>query len=400
MLPEEQINHIRLMNKNLPAGIVYLGVDDRELDLFESQYALPEGMCYNSYLIRDDKIAVMDTVDARMRQDWLANLQRALDGRQPDYLIVHHMEPDHSGCIGDFMALYPQAKLLASAKAIQFIAQFIDQPAFADRCEAVKEGDTVSLGTHSLQFMAAPMVHWPEVLVSYDAAAKTLFSADGFGKFGVYDADADDWACEARRYYFNICGKYGQAVSALLKKAAALDIQTICPLHGPVLQGELLAEALRLYRIWSAYEVETKGVFIAYASIHGGTKAAAEYLAGLLRAKGCPKVAISDLSRDDHAEAIEDAFRMDTLVLAAPTYDGDLFPPMYDFIHHLQLKAYQNRRVALIENGTWAPQAARIMKSMLEGLKNIDFIEPVVSLKSTMKPADEAAIAALANALL
>ena len=388
------------MNKNLPAGIVYLGVDDRELDLFESQYALPEGMCYNSYLIRDDKIAVMDTVDARMRQDWLANLQRALDGRQPDYLIVHHMEPDHSGCIGDFMALYPQAKLLASAKAIQFIAQFIDQPAFADRCEAVKEGDTVSLGTHSLQFMAAPMVHWPEVLVSYDAAAKTLFSADGFGKFGVYDADADDWACEARRYYFNICGKYGQAVSALLKKAAALDIQTICPLHGPVLQGELLAEALRLYRIWSAYEVETKGVFIAYASIHGGTKAAAEYLAGLLRAKGCPKVAISDLSRDDHAEAIEDAFRMDTLVLAAPTYDGDLFPPMYDFIHHLQLKAYQNRRVALIENGTWAPQAARIMKSMLEGLKNIDFIEPVVSLKSTMKPADEAAIAALANALL
>ncbi|MBP5318830.1 MAG: FprA family A-type flavoprotein [Paludibacteraceae bacterium] len=388
------------MNKNISPNIQYIGVDDTDIDLFESQYAVPAGMCYNSYLVSDAKIAVMDTVDARKKDEWLHNLQTALQGKSPDYLVVHHMEPDHSGCIGAFMAAYPQAKLVTSAKAVQFIAQFIENPDFIDRCQVVKEGDTLSLGTHSLQFIAAPMVHWPEVLVSYDAAAKTLFSADGFGKFGTYDADADDWACEARRYYFNICGKYGQAVSALLKKAAALDIQTICPLHGPVLQGSLLAEALRLYTVWSTYEVETKGVLVAYASIHGGTKAAAEYLAAQLRQKGCPKVAVTDLSRDDQAEAIEDAFRMDTMVLAAPTYDGDLFPPMYDFIHHLQLKAYQNRRVALIENGTWAPQAARIMKSMLEGLKNIEIIEPVVSIKSRMNSSDEAAIAALADALL
>lgn len=388
------------MDAKISSDILYIGVDDNDIDLFESQYAVPEGMCYNSYLILDDKIAIVDTVDFRKKDEWLTNLQNALQGKNPDYLIVHHMEPDHSGCIKTVMDLFPSLTLVASAKAIQFINQFFEDSSLSARAQAIKEGDVLSLGTHSLQFIAAPMVHWPEVMVSYDAESKILFSADGFGKFGTIDADLDDWACEARRYYFNICGKYGLPVSNLLKKASQLDIQTICPLHGPILQGEKMAEALRLYTIWSNYDVETKGVFIAYASIHGGTKAVAEKLAEILRKKGAPKVSISDLSRDDQAEAIEDAFRMSTLVVAAPTYDGDLFPPMYDFIHHLELKAFQKRKVAFIENGTWAPAAGRIMKAMFEKMKQITMVEPVVTIKSRMTKADVLALETLAEEIL
>lgn len=379
--------------------IKYIGVDDTEIDLFESQYVVPEGMCYNSYLIEDEKIAIMDTVDVRMASEWMKKLETALVGRTPDFVVVQHMEPDHSGSLALLLEQYPNLTVVASAKAIQFMGQFFENVKFNSK--AISEGDTLALGKNTLQFFAAPMVHWPEVMVSYMASEKTLFSADGFGKFGTYHADPDDWACEARRYYFNICGKYGAQVSALLKKASNLEISKICPLHGPVLEAEKLAEAIRLYSIWSAYDVETPGgVLVAYASIHGGTKAAAQKMAEILKEKGATKVTITDLSRDDMAEAIEDAFRMESMVLACATYDGGIFPPMHNFLHKLSIKGFQRRRVGLMENGTWAPQAARIMRGMLEGMKEIEIIEPTVSIKSRMKEGDIAQLNALADAIV
>ena len=386
------------MISNVTETIKYIGVDDTTIDLFESQYIVPNGISYNSYLIVDEKIAIMDTADKRMNKEWFANLEEALEGRTPDYLIVQHMEPDHAGNIADLMAKYPEIKLVASAKAIQMMPQFFEDTCFEGKTIAVKEGETLSLGVHTLQFFMAPMVHWPEVMVTYDQLDKVLFTADGFGKFGAL-AHEEDWACEARRYYFNICGKYGAQVQALLKKAATLDIACICPLHGPILK-ENLGYYIGLYDTWSKYEVETEGIFIAYASIHGGTKKVAEKLAEILREKGAPKVSIADLCRDDMAEAVEDAFRMSKLVVAAASYDGDVFPPMYDFLHHLKLKAYQKRRVGIIENGSWAPCAGRVMKGMLEGMKEIEIVEPMVTIRSTMKQADIPALEALADAML
>ena len=385
------------MDKIITADIKYIGVDDPGQQLFESQYHTPDGMCYNSYLILDEKVAIMDTSDSRTLDQWLQNLAAALGDRQPDYLIVHHLEPDHASGIAEVCARYPQLQIVCSAKAQQMMPQYMVVPSTVI---AVKEGDTLSLGRHTLQFLMAPMVHWPEVMVTYDATDRVLFSADGFGKFGVYEADADDWACEARRYYFNICGKYGQPVSTLLKKAAALDIQQICPLHGPVLTGEQLAEAVRLYTIWAAYDVETEGVFIAHASIHGNTAAAAERLVEILKEKGCPKVAISDLCRDDLGEAIEDAFRYGRMICMASSYDAGVFPPMHDFLHHLGIKAYQRRRVALVENGSWAPSAAKTMRPMLEAMKQVEVVEPVVTLRGRMKDADIPALEALAEVMI
>ena len=386
------------MISNVTETIKYIGVDDTTIDLFESQYIVPNGISYNSYLIVDEKIAIMDTADKRKGEEWFANLEEALEGRTPDYLIVQHMEPDHAGNIADLMAKYPEIKLVASAKAIQMMPQFFEDTCFEGKTIAVKEGETLSLGAHTLQFFMAPMVHWPEVMVTYDQLDKVLFSADGFGKFGAL-AHEEDWACEARRYYFNICGKYGAQVQALLKKAATLDIACICPLHGPILK-ENLGYYIGLYDTWSKYEVETEGIFIAYASIHGGTKKVAEKLAEILREKGAPKVSIADLCRDDMAEAVEDAFRMSKLVVAAASYDGDVFPPMHDFLHHLKLKAYQKRRVGIIENGSWAPCAGRVMKGMLENMKEIEIVEPMVTIRSTMKQADIPALEALADAML
>lgn len=380
--------------------ITYIGVDDKDLDLFESQYAVPEGMCYNSYLVEGEKIAVMDSVDKRKTDEWLDKLAAALDGRTPNYLIVQHMEPDHSGSVAAFLQKYPSATVVCSVQAQKFMLQFNDN--LKADIQIVKEGDTIDLGADTvLKFFTAPMVHWPEVIVTYLESEQTLFSADGFGKFGVYDADPDDWACEARRYYFNICGKYGNNVAALLKKAANLKISRISPLHGPVLEGEKLAEALRLYSIWSAYDVETPGgVLVAYASIHGNTAVAANKIAEMLKAKGAAKVAVTDLSRDDMAEAIEDAFRMGALVLACATYDGGIFPPMHNFLHKLTIKGFQRRKVGLIENGTWAPQAAKVMRGMLEGLKDVEIVEPVVSLRSSMKEENVAQLEALADAIV
>jgi len=380
--------------------ITYIGVDDKDLDLFESQYAVPEGMCYNSYLVEGEKIAVMDSVDKRKTDEWLNKLAAALDGRTPNYLIVQHMEPDHSGSVAAFLQKYPSATIVCSVQAQKFMLQFNDN--LKAEIQIVKEGDTIDLGADTvLKFFTAPMVHWPEVIVTYLESEQTLFSADGFGKFGVYDADPDDWACEARRYYFNICGKYGNNVAALLKKAANLKISRISPLHGPVLEGEKLAEALRLYSIWSAYDVETPGgVLVAYASIHGNTAVAANKIAEMLKAKGAAKVAVTDLSRDDMAEAIEDAFRMGALVLACATYDGGIFPPMHNFLHKLTIKGFQRRKVGLIENGTWAPQAAKVMRGMLEGLKDVEIVEPVVSLRSSMKEENVAQLEALADAIV
>ena len=386
------------MTSNVTERIKYIGVDDTTIDLFESQYIVPNGISYNSYLITDEKMAIMDTVDLRKSDDWWANLEEALEGRTPDYLIVQHMEPDHAGNIAKALEKYPDMKVVASAKAIQMMPQFFDDTDFNGRTIAVKEGDTLSLGEHTLQFFMAPMVHWPEVMVTYDQQDKVLFSADGFGKFGAL-AHEEDWACEARRYYFNICGKYGAQVQALLKKAATLDIACICPLHGPILK-ENLSYYIGLYDTWSKYEVETEGVFIAYASIHGGTKKVAEKLAEILRAKGAPKVSIADLCRDDMAEAVEDAFRMGKLVVAAASYDADVFPPMHDFLHHLKLKAYQKRRVGIIENGSWAPCAGRVMKGMLETMKEIEIVEPMVTIRSAMKQGDIPALEALADAML
>ena len=386
------------MTLNVTDQIKYIGVDDTTIDLFESQYIVPNGISYNSYLIVDEKIAIMDTVDKRKGEEWFANLEEALEGRTPDYLVVQHMEPDHSGNISLLMQKYPGIKLVASAKAIQMMPQFFEDTCFEGKTISVKEGETLSLGTHTLQFFMAPMVHWPEVMVTYDQLDQVLFTADGFGKFGAL-AHEEEWACEARRYYFNICGKYGTQVQALLKKAAKLDIACICPLHGPILK-ENLDYYISLYDTWSKYEVETEGVFIAYASIHGGTKKAAEKMAEILRAKGAPKVSLADLCRDDMAEAVEDAFRMGKLVVAAASYDADVFPPMYDFLHHLKLKAYQKRRVGIIENGSWAPCAGRIMKGMLETMKEIEIVEPMVTIRSTLKQEDIPALEALADAIL
>lgn len=388
------------MTKEISKDVLYIGVDDPTQQLFESQYHTPEGMCYNSYVILDDKVAVMDTSDSRTLDEWKQNLAAALNGRQPDYLVVHHLEPDHASGIAEVCALYSNMQIVCSAKAKQMMPQYFEDTALEARVITVKEGDTLALGRHTLHFVMAPMVHWPEVMVTYDDADRLLFSADGFGKFGVYEADADDWACEARRYYFNICGKYGGPVSTLLKKAAALDIDKILPLHGPVLEGEKMAEAVRLYTIWSAYDVETEGVFIAHASIHGNTAQAAEHLVEILKAKGCPKVAITDLCRDDLGEAIEDAFRYGKMVCMASSYDAGVFPPMYDFLHHLDIKAYQRRRVALIENGSWAPSAAKTMRAMLEGMKQVEVVEPVVTLRGRMKDSDIPQLEALAEAIL
>ena len=386
------------MISNVTETIKYIGADDTTIDLFESQYIVPNGISYNSYLIMDEKIAIMDTVDLRKGEEWFANLEEALEGRTPDYLVVQHMEPDHAGNIANLLAKYPAIKIVASAKAIQMMPQFFEDTCFEGKTIAVKEGETLNLGAHTLQFFMAPMVHWPEVMVTYDQADKVLFTADGFGKFGAL-AHEEDWACEARRYYFNICGKYGAQVQALLKKAATLDIACICPLHGPILK-ENLGYYIGLYDTWSKYEVETEGIFIAYASIHGGTKKVAEKLAEILREKGAPKVSIADLCRDDMAEAVEDAFRMSKLVVAAASYDADVFPPMHDFLHHLKLKAYQKRRVGIIENGSWAPCAGRVMKGLLETMKEIEIVEPMVTIRSAMKQGDIPALEALADAML
>lgn len=341
--------------------VKYIGVDDPDLDLFESQYMLPEGMCYNSYLIEDSEITIIDSVDPRKTDEWLSNLKEALNGQTPKYLLIQHVEPDHSGSIAAVMAEYPNLTIVASAKAEQFINQFFPNNSYAFKI--VAEGDSLCIGKNTLSFIAAPMVHWPEVIVTYMDGEKILFSADAFGKFGVYNADLDDWACEARRYYFNIVGKYGVQANNVLQKTAKLDISKICPLHGPILEGEKMAEAIRLYSIWTKYDVETPGgILIAHASIHGNTKKAAEKLAEILKEKGAKKVAVTDLCRDDMAEAIEDAFKMGTLVLAASTYDGSVFPPMFYFLHKLQLKGFRNRRVGFIENGTWTPMAAKVMK--------------------------------------
>ena len=386
------------MDKMITRDIAYIGVDDTDLDLFESQYIIPNGISYNSYLIKDKKIAVMDTADNRKIDEWLGNLRTALDGRTPDYLVVQHMEPDHAGCIAEILEEYPAIKIVASARAIQMMPQFFEGKDFSQNAIAVKEGDTLSLGEHTLQFFMAPMVHWPEVMVTYDKKDKVVFSADGFGKFGALSHE-EDWACEARRYYFNICGKYGGPVQALLKKLATLDVECICPLHGPILK-ENLGYYIGLYDTWSKYDVETEGVFIAYASIHGGTAAVANVMAEILREKGAKKVSVADLSRDDMAEAIEDAFRMDKMIVAAASYDGGVFPVMHDFLHHLQIKAYQKRRVGIIENGSWAPCAGRVMRGMLEQMKDVEIAEPMVTILSRMKQSDRAALEALADAIL
>lgn len=376
-------------------NVIYIGVDDKELDLFESQYDVPNGMAYNSYVILDDKVAVMDTADHRVTPIWLGNLEFALAGRKPDYLVIDHVEPDHSGSIAALLEKYPGTVLVGNAKTFQFLDQFY--PGLGGERLTVKEGDTLSLGSHTLTFMMAPMVHWPEVMVTYESSEKLLFSADAFGKFGTLDTE-EDWACEARRYYFNICGKYGVQVQALLKKAAALDIQKILPLHGPLLK-ENLSYYIGLYDTWSKYEPENKGIFIACASIHGNTLKAAERLKELLEERGAEKVSLSDLTRDDLAEGIEDAFRYDRLVLMSASYDGGVFPVMEDFLCHLRAKTYQNRKVAIVENGSWAPSAGRVIKGYVEQLKNITLVEPVVTIKSALNAESEAKLVELADAL-
>ena len=376
--------------------IRYIGVNDREIDLFEGQYVVENGMAYNSYVILDSKIAVFDTVDAHFTHEWLDNLQSVLGGRTPDYLIVQHMEPDHSANIRQFADLYPQTVIVASAKAFPMMQNFFGTD-FSDRRLIVGEGDTLPLDKHTLHFITAPMVHWPEVLMTYDDADKVLFSADGFGKFGATDAD-EDWACEARRYYFGIVGKYGAQVQAVLKKAAALDIQTICPLHGPVLT-ENLGYYLDLYNTWSSYGVETEGIMIAYTSVYGNTKKAVELLAKTLRDKGCPKVVVNDLARDDMAEIVEDAFRYGKIVLATTTYNAEIFPFMQTFIHALTERGFKNRTIGLIENGSWAPLAAKTMRKMLEGCKNLTFTDTTVSIRSAVSDENKAQIDAMADEL-
>ena len=388
------------MQVTISDAIRYIGVDDKDIDLFESQYVVPEGVSYNSYVILDEKIAVMDTVDARGMEGWEDKLLQTLNGKKPDYLIISHLEPDHAGSIGRMVELFPEVKLVASAKAIAMLPQFFEDGLDAQEKIAVKEGEELSLGTHTLVFYMAPMVHWPEVMVTYEKSEKVLFSADGFGKFGALSlTENEDWACEARRYYFNIVGKYGMPVQTLLKKAAGLDIQKICALHGPILT-ENLGYYIGKYQLWSTYTPEDEGIFIAYCSLHGNTEKAAKKLAEILEAKGAPKVAISDLSRDDMAECIEDAFRYDRLVLAAPTYDGGVMPVMADFINHLKMKAYQKRKVAFIENGSWAPMAAKLMKEQMSAMKDIEIVDEHVTIRSAFKQSDVAALEALAGKLL
>ena len=378
-------------------AVKYVGVQDYDLDLFEGQYIIPNGVAYNSYVIMDEKTAVMDTVDIRACDEWLKNLDEVLGGKAPDYLVVQHMEPDHSASIKAAAEKYPEMKIVGNARTFVMIDQFFDID-LSGRTVEVKEGDTLSLGSHTLTFVMAPMVHWPEVMVSYESSEKILFAADGFGKFGALDTD-EDWDCEARRYYFNIVGKYGAQVQALLKKAAALDIRIICPLHGPILKEDL-GHYIGLYDTWSKYEPESRGVFIAYASIYGNTKKAAEKLAELLREKGAEKVSIADLARDDWAECVEDAFRYDRLVIASPTYDGGIFTPAEEFIGHLTAKTYRNRKVGIIENGTWAPSAGKKIKEAMEKLSGIEIIEPIVTVRSSMKPETVEALNALADALV
>lgn len=379
-------------------SVKYIGVDDTDIDLFESQYPVPDGVSYNSYVILDDKIAVMDTVDERKTDEWFSNLTEVLEDRQPDYLVISHLEPDHSSNIERLAVRYPDMKLVGNAKTFQMLPQFFDMD-FSERSIVVKEGEELSLGTHKLVFYMAPMVHWPEVMVTYEATEKILFSADGFGKFGAIELTKDkDWACEARRYYFNIVGKYGGPVQQLLKKAAGLDINMICPLHGPVLKDNL-GYYIGLYDTWSRYEPENKGVLIAYASIHGNTAKAAYELADMLKKAGEDKVVVSDLSREDMAEVIEDAFRYDRMILCAASYDGGVFPCMQDFLLYLQSRAYQNRTVGMVENGSWAPCAARVMRNIVDTFKNITVVEPVVTIKSTVKESDKAALSSLAQAI-
>ena len=391
---------------NITKDIKYIGVDDADIDLFESQYAVPRGISYNSYLIMDEKVAIMDTVDHRKSSEWWNNIAEALEDRTPDYLIVQHMEPDHAGCIGEVVERYPQIRVVASAKAVQMLGQFFRYPPLLERIMVVKEGDTLSLGRHTLQFTMAPMVHWPEVMVTYDQEDKVLFSADAFGTFGVLGghiidpAGVESWTDEARRYYYNICGKYGQPVQALLGKVAALDVQCICPLHGPVLTKDL-SRYIGLYDKWSRYEAESEGVLVAYASIHGGTAIVANIMATMieLRAKGI-EVKLIDLCRTDVSVAVAEAFRMKRMVLAASSYDGGLFTPMYEFRHRIQIKGYKGRRVGLIENGSWAPSAGRVMKEMLAEMKGIDLVEPMVTIRSAMQPTDVPAMEALAEAIV
>lgn len=385
------------MNINISDAIKYIGVDDKDIDLFESQYIVPNGISYNSYVILDEKICVLDTVDKRKTDEWFANLENVLDGKAPDYLVINHLEPDHASNIKALADKYPDMKLVGNAKTFNMLPQFFDID-LTDRTVTVKEGDTLSLGEHTLSFYMAPMVHWPEVMVTYESKEKVLFSADGFGKFGALDTD-EDWACEARRYYFNICGKYGVQVQALLKKAAKLDIEKICPLHGPILT-ENLGYYINLYDIWSKYEPEVDGVFIAYCSIHGNTEKAALKLYDILKEKTNKKIAISDLSRSDMAENIEDAFKYSTLVVAAPSYDGGVFPIMNDFLHHLKIKGYKNRKIAMIENGSWAPCAIKAMQPYFEEMKGIEVSDAKVTIRSTMTAENEAQLAALAESVI
>ena len=378
-------------------SILYVGVDDKTIDLFESQYVVPNGISYNSYVILDEKIAIMDTVDERATKEWLANVKEALNGKVPNYLIISHMESDHAGSIQILAEEFPSMKLVGNAKTFQMAGQFFEFD-MTDKTVVVKEGDTLNLGGHTLQFFMAPMVHWPEVMVTYEQSEKILFSADGFGKFGALDTE-EDWACEARRYYFNIVGKYGAQVQALLRKAANLEISMICPLHGPILK-ENLEYYVGKYQVWSSYEPEDEGVLIAYASIHGNTKKAAEKLADILKEKGAKKVVLTDLARDDMAEAVEDAFRYDKLVVAAATYDGGIFPCGEEFLRHLKHKNYQKRTIGFMENGTWAPMSGKLMKEICEKMKDITFVEPIVSIKSAMNEESLEKMEELADALL
>ena len=386
-----------MKDTNITEKIRYIGADDKDIDLFEGQYIVPNGIAYNSYLILDEKIAVMDTIDIRRTEEWLSNMETELQGRTPDYVIVSHMEPDHAASLQILAEKYPEMKVVGNAKTFTMINQFFNVDLEGRKVE-VKEGDTLELGIHTLHFVMAPMVHWPEVMVTYESSEKILFAADGFGKFGALDTE-EDWACEARRYYFNIVGKYGAQVQALLKKAATLDIQMICPLHGPILK-ENLGYYIDKYNTWSSYEPEDKGILIAYASIYGNTKKAALKLAEMLKEAGAEKVAVTDLARDDMAEALEDAFRYDRMVLAAPTYDGGIFPCMEDFLHHLKAKNYQKRTVGFMENGSWAPASGRQMKAVLEGMKDITIVEPVVSIKSAMKEENVEQMKELVKALV
>lgn len=388
------------MEMNISQDIRYIGVDDLDIDLFENQYIVPEGMSYNSWLITDSQVAILDTADARLAEEWKRHLTQALADRQPDFLVVHHMEPDHASLVAWAMEQYPAMQIVCSIQAAKMLPQFFEGIKTDGRVRIVKEGDTLCLGQHTLRFIGAPMVHWPEVLMSYEEKSGTLFSADAFGKFGALQNETDDWACEARRYYFNICGKYGTQVKNVLKKATSPCPQAICPLHGPVLRGAALQQAVSLYETWSSYEPESEGVLVAYASIHGGTKKAAERLADMLREKGAKKVVLADLTRSDMAEVIEDAFRYPALVVAASSYDAGVFPVMHDFLYHLQIKNYQKRRLGIVENGSWAPTAGRVMRAMIEQLKDCEIVEPMVTIRSRMKEADLPQLELLAQAML